>query len=55
MIRINATIAKPQYDALHKLSEKTGLTMSDLIRRAVEQYLSMGIVLRKIGGKKKKI
>ena len=40
MKRINITIPKQLHDRLKKASLKTGLSVSELIRRAVDAYLS---------------
>ena len=39
MRRLPVTISEPQYHKLKALAEKTGLSMSEHIRRAVDQYL----------------
>lgn len=38
-VRIHLILTKPQYTRMQKLSEKTGLPMSELMRRAVDTYL----------------
>lgn len=38
MIRINLYITKKQFDALKKLAQN-GTKMSELIRRAIDEYL----------------
>jgi hypothetical protein len=40
MIRTQITLTKPLYDALLKLKTETGLSISELIRRAVELLLA---------------
>jgi predicted transcriptional regulator len=37
--RIHVMLTEPQLDELQKHSKKTGLTVSDLIRRAVDGYI----------------
>jgi hypothetical protein len=39
MIRVNHFLPKPQVQALKSLAKKTGLSLAELIRRAVELYL----------------
>lgn len=39
MIRVNVHLTTPQLAALRAASKKTGLTVSELIRRAVDAYL----------------
>jgi hypothetical protein len=39
MKRISVFIAVPQYTALHALAHHRGLTLAELIRRAIEQFL----------------
>jgi hypothetical protein len=39
MIRMSHFLPEPQVKALRALAKKTGLTVADLIRRAVEVYL----------------
>lgn len=36
---INHYLAEPQLDALKKIAGKTGLTVSELIRRAIDAYI----------------
>lgn len=38
---INITITNQMFNLLHKMQEDTGLTMSDLVRRSLEQYLKI--------------
>lgn len=38
-VRIHLILTKPQYARMQKLSRKTGLPMSELMRRAVDTYL----------------
>lgn len=38
-VRIHLILTKPQHDKMQKLSETTGLPMSELMRRAVDTYL----------------
>lgn len=40
MTRRNVFLADPQYAALEKLATKTGLTVAELIRRAIDDYLT---------------
>jgi hypothetical protein len=37
--RTNINLREPQHKALALLSEKTGATVSELIRRAIDEYL----------------
>ena len=39
--RIHLILTTPQYNKMMKLSEKTGLPMSELMRRAVDTYLGV--------------
>jgi Ribbon-helix-helix domain len=39
MIRVNYHLTLPQLAALRTASRKTGLTVAELIRRAVDAYL----------------
>lgn len=39
-VRIHLILTKPQYRRMSKLSEKTGLPISELMRRAVDTYLT---------------
>lgn len=39
MKRTNVHLSEPQKKALERLSRKTGLTVAELIRRAVDAYL----------------
>lgn len=39
MTRRNVFLADPQYAALEKLAKKTGLTVAELIRRAIDEFL----------------
>lgn len=39
MKRINYFLPEQQIEALKKLSEKTGLSVSELIRRAIDAFL----------------
>ena len=39
MIRVNYHLTKGQVAALKALSRSTGLTVAELIRRAVDQYV----------------
>ena len=38
-VRIHLILTKPQYRRMQKLSDKSGLPMSELMRRAVDTYL----------------
>ncbi|MCK5643186.1 MAG: ribbon-helix-helix domain-containing protein [Gammaproteobacteria bacterium] len=38
-VRIHLILTRPQYNRMQKLSEKSGLPMSELMRRAVDTYL----------------
>jgi predicted DNA-binding protein len=39
MKRTNVHLAEPQLKRLAQLSKKTGLTVAELIRRAIDEYL----------------
>lgn len=39
MERINAFVTTPQRRKLERLVNKTGLSMAELLRRAIDQYL----------------
>jgi predicted DNA-binding protein len=39
MKRINTHLTKQQIEALKKLADKTGLTVAEHIRRAIDEYL----------------
>ena len=39
MIRTNIHLTEKQLEALRKLSEDTGLTVAEHIRRAIDEYL----------------
>ncbi len=39
-VRIHLILTKPQFKRMSRLSEKTGLPISELMRRAVDIYLS---------------
>ncbi|MFP4589103.1 MAG: ribbon-helix-helix domain-containing protein [Candidatus Bipolaricaulota bacterium] len=41
MRRVNWTITEQQHRALQKLSRKTGLPISELVRRALDKYLGL--------------
>ncbi len=38
-VRIHLILTTPQHTRLQKMSERTGLPMSELLRRAVDTYL----------------
>jgi predicted DNA-binding protein len=38
-VRIHLLVTKPQHKMLTKLSESTGLPMSELLRRAIDSYV----------------
>lgn len=38
--RIHVTVTERQYEKFQELSEKTGYSISELIRRALDLYLS---------------
>lgn len=40
MVRVDYTITKPIADALNAYAEQTGLKKSDIIRRAIEEYIA---------------
>lgn len=44
-LRVNMYLTRPQVKALKGLSKKTGLTVSDIVRRAIDEYL------KKYGGR----
>ena len=39
MIRVDFLAGKEQLDKLRKLAKQTGLAVSELIRRAIDEYL----------------
>ncbi len=39
MIKINTYIQRPAHAALKQISEETGITVAELIRRALDTYL----------------
>ena len=39
-VRIHLILTKPQYKRMTKLSQTTGLPISELMRRAVDTYLT---------------
>ena len=49
MIKTNVYLPYNQRRRLKKISQKTGLTMSELIRRAIDEFLSGAGLLRKRG------
>lgn len=40
--RLHLIVTKPQHKALHKMSKATGLSVSELIRRAIDTYVAGG-------------
>lgn len=40
MRRVNWTITEGQHRALKRLSQRTGLSISELVRRALDSYLA---------------
>ncbi len=40
MRRVNWTVTEAQHQALKRLSERTGLSISELVRRSLDEYLS---------------
>ncbi len=38
-VRVHLIVTSPQHKALTKMSETTGLPMSELLRRAIDTYL----------------
>lgn len=38
--RVHVILTTPQYRTMKRMSKKTGLTMAELIRRAVDSYAS---------------
>lgn len=41
MRRVNWTITEQQHQALKKLSQETGLAISELVRRALDKYIGL--------------
>jgi hypothetical protein len=41
MRRVNWTITEQQHHALKKLSQETGLAISELVRRALDKYIGL--------------
>jgi predicted DNA-binding protein len=39
MKRVNYHVTTKQFESLQQLSEKTGLSVAELIRRAIDNYL----------------
>ena len=42
MKRVNYYLSEQQIEMLKQLAKKTGITVSEIIRRAVDQYFTMG-------------
>lgn len=42
MKRVNHCLGDRQFELLKNLAKKTGLSMAELIRRAVDMYLKLG-------------
>lgn len=42
-VRLHVIIPKPQHEALQKHSDRTGLTVSEHMRRAVDFYLASAV------------
>lgn len=41
MRRVNWTITEQQHHALKRLSQETGLAISELVRRALDKYIGL--------------
>ena len=41
MRRVNWTITEQQHRALKRLSQETGLPISELVRRAIDKYIGL--------------
>jgi len=41
MRRVNWTITERQHRALKRLSQETGLSISELVRRAIDKYIGL--------------
>jgi len=41
MRRVNWTITEPQHRELKRLSQETGLPISELVRRAIDKYVGL--------------
>lgn len=39
MIRTNVYLTRPEHEALQARSERSGLSVAEIIRRAIDQYL----------------
>ena len=46
MVRLNHYLPKPQVQVLRILMKETGLSMAELVRRAVEEYLKRQSLLK---------
>lgn len=46
MVRLNHYLSEPQVHALQSLVKETGLSMAELVRRAVDAYLKREGVLK---------
>jgi hypothetical protein len=41
-VRMHVILPKPQYDAMIRLSTRTGITVSEHVRRALDHYILDG-------------
>ena len=39
-VRVHLVLPRKRYELMQKLSEKTGLSVSELLRRALDQFLT---------------
>jgi predicted DNA-binding protein len=54
MKRINYHVTEDQFSRLKDASERTGLSVAELIRRAIDSYLGSAIEPRKQGKRRSK-
>ena len=39
MKKMNFNLTRPQYEQIMKIAQRTGLTIAELLRRAIDEYL----------------
>lgn len=42
-VRLHVIVTKPQHTALSALTDRTGLPMSEVLRRAIDRYLNEAV------------
>lgn len=42
-VRMHVIVTKPQHAALNALTDRTGLPMSEIFRRAIDRYLNEAV------------